>query len=107
MALDRNTLPLALAALGLAAEDWGSDWSSYAALSAGWRGAVACPSEAALLAALPDAEAKAAALAEILRLENEVTQRRLREAVLTQDGAAWLAAQEAAIAAQRAIIGGG
>lgn len=48
-----------------------------------------------------------AAMAEIIRLENEVTQRRLRDAVLTQAGADWLAAQEAAIAVQRAILAGG
>ena len=104
--MTRDQIALALEAVGLAGEDWGPDWSSYAALQAGWRGQVACPSEAALLAALPGAQAKADALAEILRLENEVTQRRLREAVLTQEGAAWLEAQEAAIAAQRVALAG-
>jgi len=44
------------------------------------------------------------ALAEIDRLEAEVTNRRLREAVLTQDGADWLSNQEALIAAERAKL---
>lgn len=103
----KDQIALALVAVGLAGEDWGPDWSTYAALQAGWRGQVACPSEAALQAALPGAQAKADALAEILRLENEVTQRRLREAVLTAPGAAWLEDQEAAIAVQRAVLAGG
>lgn len=43
-------------------------------------------------------------LREILRLEKQITNRRLREAVLTQAGADWLAAQEALIAAERAKL---
>ena len=45
-----------------------------------------------------------AAKNEITRLEAEITPRRLREAVLTQAGADWLAAQEALIAAERAKL---
>lgn len=56
--------------------------------------------EAAFLAG----EGQRNALAEIERLEAEVTNRRLREAVLTQAGADWLAAQEALIAAERAKL---
>ncbi len=39
--------------------------------------------------------------AEIALLESQITNRRLREAVLTQDGADWLAAKEAEIQALR------
>jgi len=105
MTLDQ--IALALAALNLAGEDWGPDWSSYAALAAGWRGGVAVPSEAALLAALPAAQARADALAAIATLENQITPRRMRDAVLTPEGSDWLAAQEAAIAVHRATLAGG
>lgn len=106
MAINPNAIPACLVAIGLEAEDWGPDVSSYAALAAGWRGSVPCPSEAALEAVEAGAVAKADAKTEILRLEAEVTQRRLREAVLTQEGAAWLSDQETLIAVQRAIVAG-
>ena len=56
--------------------------------------------ETAVAAALPIQQVKA----EILRLEKQITNRRLREAVLTQAGADWLAAQEALIAIERAKL---
>lgn len=104
MALNETTIPLCLAALDLQGEDWGPDLSSHAALAAGWRGSVPCPTEAELEAVRAAAEIRAAAMAEILALEAEVTQRRLREAVLTKGGATWLAAQEALIATERAKL---
>lgn len=57
MALDRNTIPLCLGALGLAGEDWGPDVSSYAALKAGWRGQALVPTEQAMLGELAAVEA--------------------------------------------------
>ena len=44
------------------------------------------------------------ALAEINRLEAEVTQRRLRDSVLTADGKTWLTNKEAEIATERAKL---
>jgi len=43
-------------------------------------------------------------LAKIAALEGDVTNRRLREAALTDEGKAWLAKQDAAIAALRAKL---
>jgi hypothetical protein len=54
--------------------------------------------------AAPAADGTAAALREIARLEATITPRRLREAVLSAEGAAWLAAVDAAIAAERAKL---
>jgi hypothetical protein len=53
--MTRDEIAKSLELLGLAGEDWGPDWSSYAALKAGWRGSTACPSEAELIAADPAA----------------------------------------------------
>lgn len=47
---------------------------------------------------------QARAVQEIARLEGTITSRRMREAVLSQAGADWLAAVEAAIAAERAKL---
>ena len=47
---------------------------------------------------------QALALAEINRLESQVTNRRLREATLTDEGKTWLTNQEALIAAERAKL---
>jgi hypothetical protein len=44
------------------------------------------------------------ALAEIAAIEATITNRRLREAALTAEGKAWLAQQDAAIAALRAKL---
>jgi hypothetical protein len=56
-----------------------------------------------LVAYKPDikAEALEQALSEIQRLESQITPRRMREAVLTEEGATWLANQEALIATER------
>lgn len=51
MTMDAAYICDALTALGLTGENWGPDVSSLEALAAGWRGSVACPSEAELLAA--------------------------------------------------------
>jgi len=47
---------------------------------------------------------KADALIEIATLEAEITQRRLREAVISEDGKAWLEAKDAEIATERAKL---
>lgn len=49
-------------------------------------------------------EPKEAIMAEIAALEATVTNRRLREAALTEDGKAWLADVDARIAALRGIL---
>jgi len=58
------------------------------------------PTEDELAAECARLDAQQNLLAEIHRLESEVTQRRLREATLGTDGG-WLANQEALIAAER------
>jgi hypothetical protein len=48
--------------------------------------------------------AREAALAEIARIERSITPRRQREALLTDQGKAWLAARDAEIATERAKL---
>lgn len=97
---------LTLEALGYLdkGEDPAPDLHSYDAMAATWRDPRPVPSLADMEAAWPAVAAQQSALAEIARLEGEVTQRRIREALTTQDGADWLAAQEALIAAERAKL---
>jgi hypothetical protein len=59
--------------------------------------------QAAKAAALAEAP-RIAILAQIAAIEATVTQRRLREAALTEDGRAWLADVDAQIAALRAQL---
>jgi hypothetical protein len=62
--------------------------------------------EQAAAQAILDAEAPVRnAKAEIARLEGEVTQRRLRDAILTTEGKAWLTTHEAKIATERNKLG--
>jgi len=62
---------------------------------------IAEPTEADL-AEYPDVDPVFLVMAEIDRLEAQVTQRRLREAALTDEGKAWLQNIEDQIAAERA-----
>lgn len=120
MALDKNTIPLCLVSLGLEAEDWGPDTSSYAALSAGWRGSVACPSQAALEGELAAVEAALAlaAVREMRRvsypalgdqldaLMKQLNQDRLAGKALIQEADDWLNAC-LAVKAAHPLPGGG
>ena len=80
------------------------DASSYARLVATWADPRPVPSEADIEAAAATVAARRVVLATIATLEADVTPRRMREAVLTQAGADWLAAKEAEIAAERAKL---
>ncbi len=101
-----NTRAIGLEALGLTGEDWGPCYAeqfTHAEFSAAWRGAVPCPSEAAITAAAAPIIANDAIKSEILAIEATMTKRRIREAVLGTDGG-WLAAREADIVALRAQL---
>jgi len=83
----------ALALLGLSEQDWGpcyGDQFTHAQFEEKWRGTVPCPTEAEINAAVNsqaelDKKFNAGIDAQIIELETQVTQRRIREAIITGD----------------------
>ena len=78
---------------------------NYESLVATWhKDDPAIPTEDEIIAAWPAAEIKQEAQRLLIKLEEEITPRRLRDAVLTADGKTWLENKEKEIAVERAKL---
>ena len=78
---------------------------NYESLVATWhKDDPAIPTEDEIIAAWPAAEIKQEAQRLLIKLEEEITPRRIRDSVLTEDGKKWLEDQEKLIAVERAKL---